>query len=112
MIRRPPRSTLFPYTTLFRSRSRRGPQSAARDGSCASFHSLSGPRAHRVENKSAVVIRFFRSLLGGAFSLDVQRQAEAAVDVQLPVDVVEMDLQRAFLDGQPPGDFLVGEATG
>src|SRR5256884_2332052 len=64
MIRRPPRSTLFPYTTLFRSRSRRGPQSAARDGSCASFHSLSGPRAHRVENKSAVVIRFFRSLLG------------------------------------------------
>src|SRR2546422_461156 len=36
---------------------------AARDGSCATFHSLSGPRAHRVENKSAVVIRFFRSLL-------------------------------------------------
>src|SRR5256884_7322690 len=26
MIRRPPRSTLFPYTTLFRSRTRRGPQ--------------------------------------------------------------------------------------
>src|SRR3712207_8729392 len=25
MIRRPPRSTLFPYTTLFRSRSRRSP---------------------------------------------------------------------------------------
>src|SRR5947208_15962442 len=50
--------------------------------------------------------------LGGAFSLDVQRQAEAAVDVQLPVDVVQMDLQRAFLDGQPPGDSLVGEGTG
>src|SRR6266487_2278602 len=29
MIRRPPRSTLFPYTTLFRS-CRRGPSSAAR----------------------------------------------------------------------------------
>src|SRR2546422_4228286 len=26
MIRRPPRSTLFPYTTLFRSTSRRGPR--------------------------------------------------------------------------------------
>src|SRR3712207_7002693 len=25
MIRRPPRSTLFPYTTLFRSREQRGP---------------------------------------------------------------------------------------
>src|SRR4051794_41325644 len=30
MIRRPPRSTLFPYTTLFRSgRSRRGPRAMA-----------------------------------------------------------------------------------
>src|SRR5438034_11080883 len=26
MIRRPPRSTLFPYTTLFRSRTARGPR--------------------------------------------------------------------------------------
>src|SRR5258707_10451870 len=26
MIRRPPRSTLFPYTTLFRSRARRRPE--------------------------------------------------------------------------------------
>src|SRR2546422_10248757 len=30
MIRRPPRSTLFPYTTLFRSRAREG-QRGARD---------------------------------------------------------------------------------
>src|SRR3712207_7164648 len=30
MIRRPPRSTLFPYTTLFRSRGR--PAASARDG--------------------------------------------------------------------------------
>src|SRR3989475_3566484 len=29
MIRRPPRSTLFPYTTLFRSRRRVPPRSAA-----------------------------------------------------------------------------------
>src|SRR2546425_9247508 len=37
MIRRPPRSTLFPYTTLFRSRAlsppRREGRAAARDGS-------------------------------------------------------------------------------
>src|SRR5256885_4501093 len=32
MIRRPPRSTLFPYTTLFRSRSRRARACARRDG--------------------------------------------------------------------------------
>src|SRR5258708_9651253 len=30
MIRRPPRSTLFPYTTLFRSRDSRRPVSASR----------------------------------------------------------------------------------
>src|SRR5437763_8276074 len=30
MIRRPPRSTLFPYTTLFRSRWREGGSTAAR----------------------------------------------------------------------------------
>src|SRR2546425_8320927 len=30
MIRRPPRSTLFPYTTLFRSRQREAGQAAAR----------------------------------------------------------------------------------
>src|SRR2546427_3650527 len=32
MIRRPPRSTLFPYTTLFRSRCRTGP------GGCRARH--------------------------------------------------------------------------
>src|SRR2546430_9255614 len=32
MIRRPPRSTLFPYTTLFRSTSAAVPDPACRDG--------------------------------------------------------------------------------
>src|SRR2546427_8521281 len=32
MIRRPPRSTLFPYTTLFRSLVQRGPRGLARGG--------------------------------------------------------------------------------
>src|SRR3712207_8825242 len=35
MIRRPPRSTLFPYTTLFRSREERGDDEVARDGADA-----------------------------------------------------------------------------
>src|SRR5256885_12110920 len=42
MIRRPPRSTLFPYTTLFRSRGRRpcpGSRSRRRDGRCATAES-------------------------------------------------------------------------
>src|SRR6266487_5887310 len=33
MIRRPPRSTLFPYTTLFRSRAGRGPHRPRRNWS-------------------------------------------------------------------------------
>src|SRR2546427_3073488 len=34
MIRRPPRSTLFPYTTLFRSRSARRPGSDTPSSTC------------------------------------------------------------------------------
>src|SRR2546427_3813946 len=35
MIRRPPRSTLFPYTTLFRSEGHRGHPDLARAARCA-----------------------------------------------------------------------------
>src|SRR3712207_7980620 len=42
MIRRPPRSTLFPYTTLFRSR-------AARPGQTAAAHAEPALRDGRVE---------------------------------------------------------------
>src|SRR2546425_1745732 len=49
MIRRPPRSTLFPYTTLFRSPSERGPRRArasrqARCGPARAIHALPAPR--------------------------------------------------------------------
>src|SRR2546430_10965056 len=48
MIRRPPRSTLFPYTTLFRSLARR-PRGDARDG-----RARTGPgRAARGESDTA-----------------------------------------------------------
>src|SRR3712207_8735295 len=55
MIRRPPRSTLFPYTTLFRSRggparraSRAGGAHAGRDGSLlAEGRSLAQRLSHR-----------------------------------------------------------------
>src|SRR2546422_6393338 len=60
MIRRPPRSTLFPYTTLFRSQSAR-PSSAEAFGTgmairpCASaraekpWHSANGPQVRALE---------------------------------------------------------------
>src|SRR2546430_3531862 len=51
MIRRPPRSTLFPYTTLFRSarrRAQRRPQHRARAGAGAPVRT----RARRVHGRS------------------------------------------------------------
>src|SRR5688572_32368967 len=47
MIRRPPRSTLFPYTTLFRS-SRFGPRSSC--GGAAAATSSVVSRSHRAES--------------------------------------------------------------
>src|SRR2546425_6274174 len=49
MIRRPPRSTLFPYTTLFRSSAApaRGPVSAAGPASPAPTRRLLRPRGPR-----------------------------------------------------------------
>src|SRR5258707_3926097 len=44
MIRRPPRSTLFPYTTLFRSRAREGEQSVHGGVVLGGFQ----PRHHRL----------------------------------------------------------------
>src|SRR2546430_8172103 len=55
MIRRPPRSTLFPYTTLFRSRGadgdgKRGAAAACRLGLArdAARHGRTGSEQHRV----------------------------------------------------------------
>src|SRR2546425_7238497 len=48
MIRRPPRSTLFPYTTLFRSRGRR------RSGLLAPPQRERGPPAVRPDHPGAV----------------------------------------------------------
>src|SRR2546430_8642971 len=53
MIRRPPRSTLFPYTTLFRSPGRARPPargSPARGGSAPAGHDR-GDRAHREQGE-------------------------------------------------------------
>src|SRR5690348_17454112 len=55
MLRRPPRSTLFPYTTLFRSSSARPSACSTRSSSvrssaartCATRSSLPGDRAER-----------------------------------------------------------------
>src|SRR2546429_2773565 len=48
MIRRPPRSTLFPYTTLFRSRRRPAPRRGGRHGEREAHRLAHGRRIRRV----------------------------------------------------------------
>src|SRR6202521_1218579 len=55
MIRRPPRSTLFPYTTLFRSRSRRLPRRSPRSAAteCPRREPPAGRRIIRSEEHTS-----------------------------------------------------------
>src|SRR2546426_1965331 len=52
MIRRPPRSTLFPYTTLFRSRVRRRESSRRGDGTGGSWRRGERSEEHTSELQS------------------------------------------------------------
>src|SRR5690348_18118112 len=57
MIRRPPRSTLFPYTTLFRSYARVFDEENALD-KLEAFASLNGPRFYGLPpNEARVTLR-------------------------------------------------------
>src|SRR3712207_1923001 len=80
MIRRPPRSTLFPYTTLFRSRRRRGDR-----------HLLRGPRGgavvvghrdrHRVGAGGGVGVRRRRPRAGAPVAEVPRHRGDRAVGV-------------------------------
>src|SRR5712664_4411465 len=56
MIRRPPRSTLFPYTTLFRSRCGRRSTSPA-TGACGRATSRSEEHTSELQSRSDLVCR-------------------------------------------------------
>src|SRR5256886_11331055 len=58
MIRRPPRSTLFPYTTLFRSQH------------------LVRQHSHRVQVGPVIQVRVARGLLGGHVGGGAERRSE------------------------------------
>src|SRR5256885_12210642 len=77
MIRRPPRSTLFPYTTLFRSRLRR----AARALAAHAPRGAPPVAGHRAAARSAVALHGF----AGAFAL---RSEEHTSELQSPCNLV------------------------
>src|SRR3712207_9345111 len=71
MIRRPPRSTLFPYTTLFRSNHRRRAHSQAR-------RARDAPAVHRVITKPHEFSDRLARRWRGAAGVDVARARQPA----------------------------------
>src|SRR3989449_10589472 len=85
MIRRPPRSTLFPYTTLFRSRRQR--PAVGVGARRRSLHPGSGPRGRdppRVRRGGGgggmnVWLRRYAALVRSAWLVDLQYRAAIAI---------------------------------
>src|SRR2546430_16322762 len=66
MIRRPPRSTLFPYTTLFRSCAAAAAATARHVRLDAGAGDLSGPRLAQARRQAAQLLRRLRARLAPA----------------------------------------------
>src|SRR3712207_6915567 len=78
MIRRPPRSTLFPYTTLFRSREARL-SGAVLMGACLDFADLRGAR---MDGARAEYVHLDGALLDGASFERTRRSEEHTSELQ------------------------------
>src|SRR3712207_9072797 len=78
MIRRPPRSTLFPYTTLFRS------EAARRLGLDRAAEGLGGVGVHLLAGDAVQARQVLRRAAHGG--------AAAGVEQRLPQHVLELDL--------------------
>src|SRR5256885_12261714 len=111
MIRRPPRSTLFPYTTLFRSRAapdRRALDQLAR--LCGAAHVVVVRRRHTRGDEDMVVERGVGGDVG--VSLDVGQGADRAVVLDeraTPNDDVGADLDRLTNAGLIADDHALAE---
>src|SRR2546430_9831152 len=75
MIRRPPRSTLFPYTTLFRSQAWSADAGRVRDR--ADAHDL-GPRATRGDRKSTRLNSSHSQISYAVFCLKKKKNLQAS----------------------------------
>src|SRR2546430_2933770 len=84
MIRRPPRSTLFPYTTLFRSACplpTRRPSSRWRRCSAASRHWRSEEHTSELQSQSNLVCRLLLEKKKKIKKTALARQNRANVDI-------------------------------
>src|SRR3712207_9070299 len=117
MIRRPPRSTLFPYTTLFRSKGKKAV------GGSRQYTGTAGKK----ENCQVGVFLAYASKKGAAFvdrslylprewTEDLERRAEAGVPQKIRFatkgDLAKEMLRRAFEAGVPGRLGVCGPGLG
>src|SRR5256885_11786210 len=86
MIRRPPRSTLFPYTTLFRSDHGRGLPSRLADRKCVAATSAGAPRIVSTSVKRFALA--FCLLLARRAAAHDFRSEEHTSELQSPCNLV------------------------
>src|SRR5256885_11207521 len=85
MIRRPPRSTLFPYTTLFRSRRRGGP---AEDAKPRLIPNLHGRHRRQQRDQAEGDPRFHAERLAAGHRRLEARSEEHTSELQSPCNLV------------------------
>src|SRR5256885_11718368 len=93
MIRRPPRSTLFPYTTLFRSADGARLASASWDGTVRVWDAASGEQLHCLQGRYGPVTGVCFSsngarLASGSNDGTVHRSEEHTSELQSPCNLV------------------------
>src|SRR5438876_4748847 len=100
MIRRPPRSTLFPYTTLFRSRIRRDPAQAVRAAALVTEHQIGGRAAlarvaqvRRLDRKSTRLNSSHPSISYAVFCL---KKKNDTLDEQANAKLPDLNLTSIF----------------
>src|SRR5947209_15273659 len=113
MIRRPPRSTLFPYTTLFRSRevcvstppvtppvARKAWSSTAPPGEFRTY--ISADETLKEFTVRAVVLGALFGLLFGAVTVYVGLRAGLTVSASIPISVLSISILRKLGGYLPP----------
>src|SRR5256885_4970647 len=85
MIRRPPRSTLFPYTTLFRSCFTAFSPGAGVD--CSAAGSVIAPKTKPATTRLAKILGFMLRKMYGGLRL-VERSEEHTSELQSPCNLV------------------------
>src|SRR5258708_16343956 len=92
MIRRPPRSTLFPYTTLFRSELGEGLiGQCARDARCMFITDMPG-------NVVPISSGLFRAPPRNAIVLPISFEGQVKAVIELASLAAFTDLQKSFLE--------------